>query len=78
MRLDANGRRRFQFLKSRDGGGQPGGTYDSWQDAIDALTIREAAAAPPEDGVGGPSAVAILDWRRRRGYSSSEGPQSPR
>lgn len=33
LRLDGDGRRRFQF-RTRVGKGQPGGTYDSWEDAV--------------------------------------------
>lgn len=62
MRLDSAGRRRFQFRLRSNSSSQPGGTYDSWQEAVDARTLREAADAAPEEGVAGPSATAVRDW----------------
>lgn len=42
MRLDANGRRRFQF-RTR-GGSQPAGTYDAWAEVVAARDERDALA----------------------------------
>ena len=64
MRLDQSGRRRFQFRRDRDGGA-PGGTYDSWQEAVDerARLQAAAAAAPISEGeVTGASAADIRNW----------------
>ena len=44
MRLDANGRRRFQF-RTRRGGSQAAGTFDSWIEAVAARDERDAALA---------------------------------
>jgi hypothetical protein len=49
MRLDRSGRRRFQY-RGRLEGGQAGGTFDSWQEAADALAgIGETALAEALD-----------------------------
>jgi heavy metal translocating P-type ATPase len=64
MRLDNSGRRRFLTLRDRKSG-VPGGTYDSWQEAIDERARLEeaAAAAPLADGeVAGASAREIRNW----------------
>jgi hypothetical protein len=63
MRLDGSGRRRFQYRVQSSGGSsrQPGGTYDSWQDAYDA---RERRATADSEIVLGAAASreAMRDW----------------
>lgn len=67
MRLDSKGARRFQFrVRGGNGSGHAGGTYDSWQDAVDARTRREADERAAADGTIGPSALAIRDWEIKR------------
>ena len=44
MRLDASGRRRFQF-RTRGGGSHAAGTFDSWIEAVAARDERGAALA---------------------------------
>jgi len=55
MRLDREGRRRFQFrLRSSGHGcrsGQPGGTYDSWQAACEARLAFELVEAEAALGI---------------------------
>jgi integrase len=63
MRLDKDGRRRFQFRLRSDASssGQPGGTKDSWQEAYDARLRAETAHAQAQLGIDA-SKEAMRDW----------------
>ena len=45
MRLDRSGRRRFQYRLRKGRGGQPGGTYDFWQEANQSVGYAPGQAS---------------------------------
>jgi integrase len=59
MRLDRSGRRRFQG-RTRQGGGQPGRTHDTWEAAKEANGVL--AEALGEVTGAGPTAAQIRTW----------------
>ena len=69
MRLDADGRRRFQYRTRGGGAGaHAGGTYDSWDEAVRAREAREELAKAAAD-LGGLESVGDLRKMKLRRYA---------
>jgi hypothetical protein len=63
MRIDKAGGRRFLTLRDRKTGA-PGGTYDSWQQAVDGRARLETAATvgPSAEDAARATAAEIRNW----------------
>jgi hypothetical protein len=64
MRLTRDGSRRFQYRVRNGNGGQPAGTFGSWEEAAAARERAESEAEPSADGQ--PSATQMRDWTIER------------